>query len=265
MALVDICKWLSPFNTRHPDPCFYPVPFPLPLSGLSTPGSRSPSVGPQGSRPKTPDYGPSNSYGGPGSTPSARGSGVRKKVEGNSDRVDNYKCSDYDEYIHHDLRNRVFVDFEVFLKSVLHVPADWKTLWKSDIEAVRKDDRFGEHYNKYRQRCEMEKPGEQSFYKPLMDTANAVLTVISSTESNNVSGNPQYYHVNDPNTLRGGVINKSGGLIPDLVVLHEDCRPPDGKNLHWANVLHVLEVKPLSSAICDGDNVYKLMVDGKTL
>ena len=270
MALIDISKWLDSFNPGHSDPRFYPTSLPHVLSCMSTPGSHSPSPPPSvdshDPRCKTPDQvrDPSVSFGEQGSTPSARGAGARKKVEGNSDRVDNYKCSDYDPYILEDLNNRVFVDFEVFLKSVLHVPDDWETQWKSLIEAAKADETFKRYCNEYFARCELKTSGEKSLYNPLMDMANAVLNVISS-ESSKVPGNRHCYHVDDPKKPRGGVINKATGLSPDLAVLHEDCRPSDGEALHWANVLHALEVKPRSSAICDGKNVCRLKVNGKIL
>ena len=51
-------------------------------------------------------------------------------------------------------------------------------------------------------------------------------------------------------------------LSPDVFVLHKDCRPFEG-NLHWANPLHILELKPYDSAICDGLDVPRLVVKGK--
>jgi hypothetical protein len=105
-----------------------------------------------------------------------------------------------------------------------------------------------------------------------METANAVLDVVSASEFDGISGTPQYYHVNDRGKLQGGVINNSD-LSPDLVVLHKRCqateerqttgelRPP--KEIHWANALHVLEIKSRNTAICDGERIPRLIIDSK--
>jgi hypothetical protein len=96
-----------------------------------------------------------------------------------------------------------------------------------------------------------------------VETANAAIRVLSPPPSSDTPTRVrQYYHVNDPKKLRGGVINVTG-LSPDIVVLHEGCRPSKRRNLHWANTLHILEVKPYDNAICDGKDVPRLLVNGK--
>ena len=148
------------------------------------------------------------------------------------------------------------------MKSVLHVPDNWRSTWGPAIEAVKEDPDFNNHHDKYCGKCNDSEALEDSFYSPLMETANAALGVLSRLTFGDIStGVPQYYHVNDPKKLRGGVINKSN-LSPDIVVLHKDCRPSI-ENLHWANPLHILEVKPYDNAICDGLDVPRLVVGGK--
>ncbi|KAF9789790.1 hypothetical protein BJ322DRAFT_1105650 [Thelephora terrestris] len=203
-------------------------------------------------------------------TPSTRGSAAVMRQEGNTDRVEGYKRNDYDNYISEDLKKRVFVDFEIFLQSALHVPRDWRTLWGPAIEAVKVNEEFRKGKKEYCKQCEDGGPTEKPFYKPLMDTANAVLDVVSASKFDGISGTPQYYHVNDRGKLQGGVINNSD-LSPDLVVLHKGCqatedsqttgelRPP--KEIHWANALHVLEVKSRNTAICDGDHIPRLIIN----
>ncbi|KAF9789727.1 hypothetical protein BJ322DRAFT_1178609 [Thelephora terrestris] len=197
-------------------------------------------------------------------TPSNCGTSARERQKGDTDRVEGYKCDDYDDYIHEDLKSRVFVDFEIFLQSALHVPRDWKTLWGPAIEAVKANEEFSKSYGEYCEQCQAPGFTEKPFYKPLMDTAHAVLDVVSASEFDGISGTPQYYQVSDR------IINRAD-ISPDLVVLHKnfqatkdsqtsgELQPP--KEFHWANALHVLEVKSHHTAICDGDHIPRLIID----
>jgi hypothetical protein len=198
-----------------------------------------------------------------GGTPLSQGSSIRQRQEGDTDRVDKYDREDYDDYVREDLGCRVFVDFEVFMKSVLHVPDDWRIRWGPAIEAVKADVEFAQHHKEYCECCENGALDEELFYKPLTETANAVGTALANFTFEGISpGIPQKYHVNDPTRLRGGVINKAG-LSPDLVALHKDCPTPEKERPHWANPLHILEVKPYDNSICDGKNMPRLLVDGE--
>ena len=200
----------------------------------------------------------------PSSTPTTRGAAVRHKQEGNPDRFDNYDRAEYDEYIREDLGRRVFVDFEVFLKRVLHVPEGWREEWGPAIKAVKANKKFNEWHEKYRSLCDKDGGHEVAFYEPLMQMVNSILDVVASSPFEKIPQKKhQYYRVNNPFHLRGGVINKAG-LSPDLVLLDSNREAPSSKvPLHWANVLQVLEVKPHDNAICDGRNMPKLIVDGK--
>ena len=275
MALVDFYQLVVLYKLRREDANFLPTQsvHPLPMSAtpppspapvLVDPGQASSSTHPsaQTLQPKTPPRSSSAAHSVPGITPCSRGTSVRSRQEGNTDRVDGYKRDEYDDYVREDLRSRVFIDFEVFMKSVLHVPTDWKEEWKSMIEAVKKDSAFTQFRERYRQCCEDSKSLEEEFYEPLMETANAVLNVLSQLEFPKDSGIPHRYHVNAPKVVRGGVIDKVG-LIPDLVVLHEGREPGGRLGLHWANPLHVLEVKPYDNALCTGVSLPRLVVDGK--
>ena len=328
MALVDFCRLVDLYNLPRADACFLPIPSSPPPMSTTPPHSLAQPNHPP---PETPKRSSSAACSVPKNTPSNHGSAARMKQEGDTDRVEGYKRCDYDNYIREDLNSRVFVDFEVFLKSVLHAPHDWRTLWGPTIEAVKADEKFIGHHKKYCDLCGKGTTVEKSFYTPLMETANAVIDVLSQSEFDGISRSPQHYHVNDPKRLRGGVMNRAH-LSPDLVVLHgdrpapekretknskanntkpadtepeytdcedtdcedtnredtnhedvdhedvdpEDVYPagtkPKGMNpkgmkpsgrLHWANALHILEVKPSDSAICDGTTIRRLIVDGK--
>ena len=184
------------------------------------------------------------------------------KQEGDTDRIDKYDCADYDGYIREDLTSRVFVDFEVFMKRVLHVPDDWGSRWKSAIDAVKTDAEFNKHHQEYCKLCNTPGIVENVLYQPLMNTANAVLGVLSKFDFDGIPSEPrQYYHVNDPSRIQGGVMSKKN-LSPDLILLHQSRAYHDGP-MHWANPLHVLEVKPYDNALCEGKNIPRLVVDGK--
>lgn len=188
---------------------------------------------------------------------------MRQKQEGDTDRVEKYKCSDYEAYITEDLKGRVFVDFEVFMKHVLRVPDKWRDLWGPTIKAIKADPEFNKHHKEYCEHCNEPGSHEVVFYKPLVNTANAVLDVLSRSRFPNISsGVPQRYHVNDPKKLQGGVMNKAN-LSPDVIVLDDGCQPSKGDHLHWANALYILEVKPYDGAIYDGRDIHRLVTNGE--
>ena len=145
------------------------------------------------------------------------------------------------------------------MKSVLHVPDNWKSQWGSAIEVVKANRRFGACHDLYHKLCRTHN-SEDTFYQPLAETANAVLDSLPKSKFANTS-ETQCYRVNDPKKLRGGVMDKSG-LSPDLVVLHKGCWTEGENGLHWANPLHILEVKPYDNTLCDGMTIPRLTLDG---
>ena len=266
MALVDFYQLAILHNLRHRDAEFLskhsypsmPASHPPPTNHKSLP-SRAFAV------PRTPSHrrGPVTVLG--STTPNSRGSSILRKQEGDTDRTDKYDRGDYEGYIREDLSSRVFVDFEVFMKRVLHVPNNWKTRWRKAIGAVERDQKFKQHHQEYCRLCNEGGTQEKDFYPELMEMANAVLVVVSQPRFENIipTGQRQYYHINDPNHLRGGMMSKKG-LSPDLVLLHGGHPTPDkNTSLHWANPLHVVEVKPSDNALSDGTNMPRLVVGGK--
>jgi len=270
MALVDFYQLAVLYNLRRRDAEFLsehsypPMSTPVPPHSPS-PGAHSSLPLPTPSVPQTPRHRQVVASA-VGLTPLSLGSSIRQRQEGDIDRVDQYDRADYEAYIREDLNCRVFVDYEVFMKRVLHVPDDWKTRWGPAIEAVKADMEFDENHKNYCRLCEESGTLEKKFYPALTETANAVLGVVSQSNFKDIpSGRRQYYYVSDPEHLKGGVMSKKN-LSPDVVLLHKNrVRPKPGvnKTLHWANPLHVLEVKPYDSALCDGESIPRLVVDGK--
>ena len=263
MVLIDLHQLVALYKLCRTNACFSPVPSHLPPMATTPPHSPLPSAKQDNLVLVTPRRDPSVAYDAPGSTPYSRGSSTFKGQADDMDKDVRYKREDYDDYIREDLHGRVFVGFDAFIRSVLHVPDNWKDVWGPAIAAVKANERFTECHTEYCQRCNQPGLPEKSFYEPFVNTANAVLDVLSGPEFDDTPTiTPQYYRVNDPKRLLGGVMNL-GNLCPDLLVLHQDCRPPAGDNLHWANPLHVIEVKPYDSTICDGKSIPRLLVGGK--
>ena len=168
--------------------------------------------------------------------------------------------SGYDDCIRQDLTSRVFVDFEVFIKHVLHVPDDWRTLWGPAIDAVKVDSAFNKHHKEYREHCDGIGLQEYTFHGPVMDIMNTVIEVWSrSTSGNTTSKVSQYHRVNDPREPLDGVTNNVNPSR-DLLVLHKD---PKGEDEHWADLLHILQVRPDGGGLCDGKKIPRLVYNGK--
>ena len=270
MALFDLYQLAVLYNLRRSDAGFLHIDSHPPPMSSTTPSCSSPTKSRGCSSlplpappllPKTPKRPGTITVA--GLTPVARGSSVRQKQDGNTDRVDGYNCEEYEEYVREDLSCRVFVDYEVFMKYVLHAPEDWKTKWGPALDAVKANWKFNKYHKEYCGLCDRNGTPEASLYKPLAEMANAVLDVLSRSRFDGIpSEKRQHYHVNEPNRVKGGVMNKHG-LSPDLVLLDKNRPiPKKCESVHWANPLHVLEVKPQDNAICDGKHMPRLVVNG---
>ena len=240
MALVDFCQVAVQYKLRRTGTRFLTThSHPPPMSATTPSPPPSPSVESDQTHSSLP--------------PSTQPEFITPHPCGwHSDEEDEY-YADYDHHVHVDLQSRVFVDFEVFMKSVLHVPDDWKTRWGPVIEAVKAHQEFMKHHKEYCEHCENEAPLEGSFYEPLMGATNAVIDVLSRSTFNGFSpGIPQHIRVDESN------------LSPDLKTLRKDCPSSKTKRPHWTNPLwHALEVTPSRNFACDGRYIPRLVVDGK--
>ena len=186
--------------------------------------------------------------------------------EGDADRADKHDYGYYEDHIRRDLDCRVFVDFEVFMKRVLHVPDDWRTRWGPAIDAVKADAKFNKQHERYCALCEEGGTLEKELSADLTETANAVLEVLSRSDFKGIPlEERQHYRVSDSTHLEGGVMEKEN-LSPDLILLNEDrsvpC-PKKTKSARRVNPLHTLDVNPRGNALCDGRNIPRFAVDGK--
>ena len=247
MALVDFYALVALHNMRRADAGCLSIPSHPTMSSSTPPGSPSLSVEPDEARLsptiqpefKTPERKRGASHAVPDLIPLSLGSSTCQSQESETDRVERFHRADYDGYIREDLRSRVFVDFEVFMKYVLHVPDDWKTAWGPAIEAVKADPDFKRHHEEYCKQCNKFDFEKESFYAPLMNTTNAVLGVLSRSAFDGISPKiSQHCHVNK-------------------------FQPSEKEDLHWANPLHILEAEPYDNVLCDGTRMPRLVIDGE--
>ena len=178
----------------------------LPLAGKPN-QIRSETLGPDHSAPHdAPD-------------PTTFDSSTRKGQEDDPDSVKECEREEYDN-VYQDLGSQVFVDFEVFLQSVLRVPRDWKTSWGPAIEGVKVDQGFSTHHREYHRQCKEYGSVGQSYSDALMKIADSVTAVMSTSKFDGISGNP-FQRANDLRILEGklcdGVIC-NGKRIPRLIV-----------------------------------------------
>jgi len=174
-----------------------------------------------------------------------------------------HKSSKYEEYLIQDFeRHRVFVDIDVFMKHVLHVPDNWRELWGPNIKEIKRNKDFWFAFSSYCSQCAIQGANETRFYEPLVGMANTILDFATNDSSDESikPRTPQRYLRNDPKTISCGVID---GLSPDIVAVHKDFPVNDGSGLTWAQPLQALEVKPSDGALVDGLCMPRLKVNGE--
>ena len=117
-----------------------------------------------------------------GSSPNSHRSSACETPEDDADQeVIYYHRQDYNGYIRRELYNRVFVDFEVFMKSVLHTPDDWKDIWGLTIAVVKMNGNSMNCHTQYCQKCDQPSLHEKSFYTLFVDTMSAILDALSGS------------------------------------------------------------------------------------
>ena len=281
MALVDFYQLAVLYNLSRDAGVLSNRSHSPPMSAPSSPPSSPVDSGqtdsflfpPIQSGLKTPERKPDATPSVPDPTPLALGSSILHKLQPDTDQAPKHHLTKYEQYIIQDFqRHRVFVDIEVFMKRVLHVPEDWRKLWGPTINQIKLSGPFSTAHSKYTRKCETHGILERKFYKPLADIGNAILDFSKSSEDDLVKPRtPQRYLVNDPLGIHCGVMND---LKPDVVAVHSGFLPNilseerkkrrlRESNLTWAQPLQVLEVKPWDNALVDGSCMPRLKVDGE--
>ena len=285
MVLVDFYQLAVLHKLSHGDPgdlLDFPDPPTMPAPTQSS--SRSPPVETDQPRsifplptppvPRTPKRKHSAIESAPNLTPTTRGTSVLQALKNAANEAKKYDSSKYEEYIVQDFeRHRVFVDIDVFMRHVLHVPDNWKELWGGIINKIERDKDFSTSYIDYSRQCSTPGGEEKRFYKPLVGMTNAILD-FSANQSENESvkpRTPQRYVRNDPRNVHCGVMND---LSPDIIAVHDEFLPEMGRgelgewhlreaNMTWAQPLQALEVKHTDGALVDGSCMPRLMVNGE--
>ena len=224
--------------------------------------------------PKTPEPKHDVARSVPNLTPLSKGVSILQKLSPDADEAQKYDSAKYEQYVTQDLEaHRVFVDIDVFMENVLHVPENWEELWGPTIETVKRNEEFSTAYSDYCRQCDTEGP-EERFYGPLVAMANAILTCCSLSKDYWVwPRTRQRYLRNDPKRVLLGAMTD---FSPDIVAvhngffskLHEEERKNEQmkqSNLSWAHPLQVLEVKPSGGALVDGSFMPRLMVNGELI
>jgi len=211
----------------------------------------------------------------PNQTPMSHGTSTVYKLEPDTDQAKKYGTTKYEQYIAQDLeRHRVFVNIDVFMKNVLHVPDNWKKLWGPAINHIKHSKKFSSPHWEYTRKCGTKGILERQIYKPLVEMGNAILDLSESFADKSVKARtPQRYLRNDPKKIFGGVMND---LTPDVVAFHRDLLHNIGPgekaeqelkepNLSWTQPLQVLEVKSCDNALVDGSHMPRLKVEGRSI
>ena len=207
------------------------------------------------------------------STPFAQGTSVLQRLRLDTDGPQKYKSAKCEQYIIRDFeRHLVFVDMDIFMKHVLHIPENWSELWGRTIRRIKRNQAFQIAHCDYTRQCGTQGVQEWKFYKPLVDMGSAILDFSKSSPDNSVKPKTsQSYLRNDPKKVFCGMMND---LSPDIVAIHDDFLPHihekecderrlKDSNLSWAQPLQILEVKPWDSALVDGLCMPRLKVNGK--
>jgi len=284
MALIDFHQLAFLYNlTRRDAGALSNRSHPPPMPATTSPSSRSspiesdqtdsPLSPSTRSGPKTPERKRDATHSARDSTPISVGTSILQKLRPDTENVAKYDSAKYEQYIAQDFEHhRVFVDIDVFMKNVLHVPDNWKELWGRTIRRIKRDRTFSTAHWDYSRQCGTQGVQEWRFYKPLVDMGNAILDFFGSSPDDCAKPQtPQCYLRNDPKRVLCGAMND---LSPDLVAVHHDflshLHPGESdeqrlkrSNLTWAQPLQVLEVKPWDSALVDGSCMPRLKANGK--
>ena len=210
-----------------------------------------------------------------GATPNPHGSSIIQKLEPETEHPIKPSISKYEHYIAQDFkRHRVFVDIEVFMKHVLHVPDNWMKVWGRTIQEIKRNGAFSDALYEYNAQCEAKGAPESKFYGPLVDMVDAVFEISAEALSHGNSKPKSHIRClrNDPKKILGGVLSE---LVPDIVTVHGEFfnRLPSEEqgerclketNLTWAHPLQMLEVKHVGRLLIDGSWMPRLKVNGKS-
>ncbi|KAK0451398.1 uncharacterized protein EV420DRAFT_1766427 [Desarmillaria tabescens] len=208
------------------------------------------------------------------------------------------KVGPVDPYLKEDLRHRLFIDFDTFLQTILLLPADWRTSFKSAIDHVLADKEFNGLLNEYLKKVNVavvDHDREKRLYRPHAKMCNRAVNVLQTHQDTKVSDdNIVHYHRMDPLVVRGSkdqlkpdivgmltqifaspkdklklnalekygeaqdVVKRSGGLRQKPI-------PPLPENNipAWPQLIDAKEMKATDNALDEGTNAIRLLKAGQ--
>ena len=101
-----------------------------------------------------------------------------EKLSPDADKAKKYDSAKYKQYITQDFESHwVFVDIEVFMKNVLHIPDNWKELWGPTINRIKSRPDFLMAHLDYSRQCDTESLKETLGTRAQIPTGHIVNTL----------------------------------------------------------------------------------------
>ena len=200
------------------------------------------------------------------------GSSIASKQESDREETKKPTTSTDEQRVIQDFESyQVFVDVEVFMKHVLHVPDNWRQEWADVIREIRRGDSFADAHFAYDAQCKKSGFKEEKFYKPLVGMVNAVFDGLRSFEKAKQKTRLCRLR-NDPKETLDGMMSE---LVPDTVAVREDFfeeisekekeeKRSTDTNLPWAHPMQMIELKPGGNLLADGSQMPRLVVNGES-
>ena len=198
---------------------------------------------------------------------------IIQKLQPGPDQAQKYDSAKYEQYIVEEFEcHGVFVDIDVFMKHVLHIPEDWGVSWARTIRQIKRDPRFlTAQWDLTRQGGTRGGHGEK-FYKPLVDMTNTIIKFSEMLPDDSVEPRTRVRYLrNDPKKILHG---SAQDLSPDIVAVQDSflsrlsSREQSEQHLRTTDLTraqppHTLEVEPIDYALVDGYRMPRLKVNGK--
>ncbi len=221
-----------------------------------------------------------------GRTPYSRGTNSLQVVEPSK------KVGPVDEYLQEDLRHRVFMNFDTFLQTILLLPPNWRTEYKSAIDKVLADEEFGQLLNAYLEKANIlsvNHDREKRLYRPHAKMHNRAIDVLQTHPKTTVSeGNVVHIIRSDPLAVRGSTEQLKPDIVgmliqifasatdsASLLALEEygEAQDTDKKDKErqesrplaqdhvpaWPQLTDAVEMKAVDNALDEGTNAIRLL------
>ncbi|KAK0475749.1 hypothetical protein IW261DRAFT_1492684 [Armillaria novae-zelandiae] len=251
----------------------------------------SPSPQPDGAEPPRPRTPPPNDATKPaswiiGQTPYSRGTNSLQIVELSE------KMGHVDEYLQEDLRHRVFMHFDTFLRTIFLLPKAWRKEYKSAIDHVLADEEFGQLLDVYLKKADILSVAhdrEKRLYRPYAKMQNRAIDVLQTHPKTTVLDSHVVHIIRaDPLTVRGskdklkpdivGMLTQIFASVTDraslaalekygeaqdaakTVAQEEKCELQSKSDIPaWPQLINVVEMKAVDNALDEGTHAIRLL------